>query len=284
MAHVFVPVDILKQFMLQAFSKSGVPEEDARIVTDVLISSDLRGIESHGVGRLKMYLDRIKDKVQFPVTKFEIIREAPGTALVNGNHGMGHVIAYKAMELAIKKAKKVGIGAVAVKNGTHFGIAGYYANMAIKNDMIGFIVTNSRPSVAPTFGSQPMFGTNPIAFGAPTDEECPFLLDMGTPIVQRGKIEVYNREEKELPPGWAMDSQGNDVRDPAELMQLLLKKDASLLPLGGKGEVTSGYKGYGLAVMVEILSSSLAAGPALLALSGFDEDGNKTHHYLGHFF
>lgn len=278
----YIPVDTLREFMFEAFVKSGVPEKDAGITADVLIASDLRGIESHGVGRLKMYLDRLKEKVQLPQTKFEIVKEAPATALVDGNHGMGQVIAYRSMRLAIEKAKKYGVAAVAVKNGSHFGIAGYYPMMAIKEDMCGITVTNARPSVAPTFGKKPMFGTNPIAFGVPTDEECPFLLDMGTPIVQRGKIEVYNREGKEIPPGWAIDMQGNYVEDPEKLLDMMVNKTASLLPLGGAGETTSGYKGYGLAMMVEILCSAFSGGPNLLNLSGV-VDGKNVPHRLGYF-
>ena len=284
MNHILIPVEKLKRFMLQAFIKSGVPQEDAEIVVDVLIASDLRGIESHGVGRLAMYLDRIKTGVQKPVTQFTVVRESPGTALVDGNHGMGQVIAYKAMKLAVEKAGNTGISAISVRNGTHFGIAGYYPLMAIKENMAGFAFTNSRPSVAPTFGSVPMFGTNPIAFGIPTDEECPFLLDMGTPIIQRGKVEVYDREGKLLPEGWVIDNYGNPLTNPTDILRMLTKKEASLLPLGGIGEETSGYKGYDLAVMVEMLSSAFHAGPFMAALSGYDEKGGLTPHKLGYFF
>ncbi len=240
MTRIYMSVEALKSFMMQAFIKSGIPQDDAQIVTDVLIASDLRGIESHGVGRLAMYLERIKTGVQKPVTQFTVVRESPGTALVDGNHGMGQVIAYKAMKLAMEKAKNNGISAVSVRNGSHFGIAGYYPLMAIKENMAGFAFTNSRPSVAPTFGSAPMLGTNPLAFGIPTDEECPFLLDMGTPIIQRGKVEVYDREGKTLPEGWVIDNYGNPLTNPAEILRMLPKEEASLLPLGGIGEETSG--------------------------------------------
>lgn len=284
MSHILMPVETLKAFMLQAFIKSGVPREEAEIVVDVLIASDLRGIESHGVGRLEMYLDRIKTGVQKPVTQFTIARESPGTALIDGNHGMGQVIAYKAMKLAIEKAAKNGISAVSVRNGTHFGIAGYYPLMAIKENMAGFAFTNARPSVAPTFAGVPMLGTNPIAFGVPTDEECPFLLDMGTPIIQRGKVEVYDREGKAIPEGWVIDNYGNPLTNPADILNALGKGKAAMLPLGGIGEETSGYKGYGLASMVEILSSAFSAGPFMMGLSGYDEKGGLIPHRLGYFF
>lgn len=284
MRNIMIQADRLREFMLLAFIKSGVPEEDAEIVANVLIASDLRGIESHGAGRLAMYLDRIKNGVQKPVTEFTVVRESPGTALIDGNHGMGQVVAYKAMKLAVEKAKITGISAVSVRNGSHFGIAGYYPLMAVRENMAGFAFTNSRPSVAPTFGSVPMLGTNPIAFGVPTDEECPFLLDMGTPIIQRGKVEVYDREGKPIPEGWVIDNCGNPLTNPADILRMLTRDEASLLPLGGIGEDTSGYKGYGLAAMVEILSSAFNAGPFMTALSGFDEKGSPVPHRLGYFF
>ena len=204
--------------------------------------------------------------------------------MVDGHNGMGHVIAYKAMKLAIEKAKRVGIAAVAVRNSTHFGICGYYPLMAIKQDMAGFAFTNARPATSPTFGKDPMFGTNPIAFGVPTDEECPFLLDMATSISQRGKIEVLEREGKSIPEGWAIDTLGNYVSDPAALLQMFGKKAASLLPLGGAGEELAGYKGYGLAIMVELLSATFSGGPFCWGVSGVDKNGNQVPTRLGHFF
>lgn len=284
MERKYVDVSTIKSFIKHTFLKVGVPESDVDIVVDVLISSDLRGIESHGIGRLKYYLDFIKAGVQNPVTQFEIINESPGTAVIDGHFGMGHVIAYKAMKLAIQKAKSVGIAAVAVRNSSHFGICGYYPLMAIKEDMAGFTVTNARPSISPTFGKDPMFGTNPIAFGVPTDEECPFLLDMATSITQRGKIEILDREGKSTPEGWAIDTEGNFVTDPTALLQMFGKKAASLLPLGGAGEELAGYKGYGLAMLVELLSAAFSGGPFCWGVSGVDESGNKVPTRLGHFF
>jgi L-2-hydroxycarboxylate dehydrogenase (NAD+) len=284
MPNVNIDVLTLKAFMKQTFLKLGVPTEDTETIVDVLISSDLRGIESHGIGRLKMYVDFINAGVQKPVTEFEIVRESPGTALVDGHSGMGHVIAYKSMQLAIEKAKAVGIAAVAVRESTHFGIAGYYPLMAVKENMAGLAVTNARPSIAPTFGNDPMLGTNPIAFGVPTDEECPFLLDMATSIVQRGKIEILDREGKAVHNGWAIDTSGHDVSDATALLTMFGKKAASLLPLGGLGEDFAGYKGYGLAMMVEILSSAFGGGPFGWGLSGVDESGKKVPNRLGHFF
>ena len=159
-------------FITDAFVGAGVPRADAEICTDVLLESDRRGIESHGCNRFKpIYIDRIKAGIQQPVTEFEIIKETPTTAVIDGHHGMGQVIGYRAMEMAIKKAKEYGMGMVAVRNSCHYGIAGYYATMATKAGCIGMTGTNARPSVAPTFGVEGMFGTNPFTIGMPTDEE-----------------------------------------------------------------------------------------------------------------
>ncbi|MCD6132672.1 MAG: Ldh family oxidoreductase, partial [Candidatus Hydrothermae bacterium] len=160
---VWVPFDIMEQFMVDALKAVGVPEEDAKICADVLITADKRGIDSHGINRLKpIYIDRIKAGIQSPITKFEIVKEGPTTAVVDGHNGMGHVIAKKCMELAIEKAKKYGMGMVVARNSTHYGIAGYYVLMAVKEGMIGITGTNARPSVAPTFGVENMLGTNPL--------------------------------------------------------------------------------------------------------------------------
>ncbi len=279
-----VAVESVKKFMKSSFVAVGVPETDADIIVDILIRSDLRGIRSHGIGRLKLYIDRIRDGILQPQTHIETIKEYPATALLDGNNGMGHVISYRAMEIAIQKAQNTGIAAVSVRNSSHFGIAGYYADMAIQKDMAGMAVTNARPSIAPTFGKNPMMGTNPIAFGCPTDEECPFLLDMATSIAQRGKIEVLERQHQNIPPGWAIDGKGDVVSDPSDLLKMLKQKAASFLPLGGEGEKLGGYKGYGMAMMVEILSSLFSSGPFGWGLSGFDENQQKIPHRLGHFF
>lgn len=281
---IYLPVDTLHAFMMDVFTKVGVPKEDAKICSDILISSDLRGIESHGIGRLKMYYDRIKQGLQYPVTKMEVVREGPTTAVVDGHHGMGHVVAFHSMEMAINKAKKFGMGSVAVRNSTHFGIDGYYPLMAIKEGLIGMSFTNARPSISPTFGTQPILGTNPIAFGAPTDEECPFMFDAATSIIQRGKVEVLAREEKKAKQGWVIDQDGKFLTDPNTILVGLGKDEAALLPLGGAGEEFAGHKGYGLATMVEILSASLQTGSYLLDLTGFDKQGSKTHFKVGHFF
>lgn len=281
---VQVPVDVLKSFMMDVFQGLGVPERDARISTDVLIASDLRGIDSHGVGRLKYYYDRITAGVHRTLTEIEVVKETETTALVDGHHGMGHVIAHRCMRMAIEKARQFGLGAVSVRNSTHFGIAGYYALMASREGMIGFTVTNARPSIAPTFSTDPMLGTNPIAFAAPTDLPYPFCLDAATSICQRGKIEIAERAEKPVPEGWVIDPQGRPLTDPTAILSRFGNATAALLPLGGAGEEFAGYKGYGLATMVEILSASLAGGKFMKDLLGFAEDGSRRPYMLGHFF
>jgi len=280
---VYVDAKTLEDFMRDVFLGVGVPGDDASIIADVLITSDKRGIDSHGIQRCKMYYDRIKEGIYEVKTKIKIIKDGPTTALIDGGCGMGHVIAHKAMSMAIEKAKKYGLGAVAVRNSTHFGIAGYYSLMAIKEGMIGLSVTNARPSIPPTFGVEPMLGTNPLTFGAPTDEEFPFLLDCATSIIQRGKVEVYNRINKLLPEGVVITDEGKTETDPGKVLKGMAEKKAALLPLGGKGEDTSGYKGYGYATLVEILSAALQDGIFLRDTIGIVESGQKRLK-VGHFF
>ncbi|TGG88901.1 Ldh family oxidoreductase [Geotoga petraea] len=281
----WVDFDKLENFMTDVFKSVGVPEEDAKICANVLIAADKRGIDTHRIGRLKpIYIDRINDGIQKPVTNFEIVRETPTTAVVDGHDGMGHVIGYKSMKMAIEKAKKYGMGMVVVRNSTHYGIAGYYGLMASEQDMIGITGTNARPSVAPTWGVEPMLGTNPLTFVMPTDEEFPFFADFATPVSQRGKIEMYDRAGKEVPEGWVVGKDGKSKTNPKEILKLILAGEASLVPLGGIGEENGGYKGYDYATVVEILSAALQQGAFLKALSGFDKDGNKRPYRLGHFF
>ncbi len=280
-----IDFETLERFMREVFEKSGVPAADAAICADVLITADKLGIDSHGIGRLKpIYYDRIKAGIQQPVTRFEIVRESPTTAVIDGHDGMGQVIARQAMQLAIDKAKQYGMGMTAVRNSTHYGIAGYYALMAAEHGMIGMTGTNARPSIAPTFGVENMLGTNPLTFGMPTDEPFPFLLDCATSISQRGKIEVYARAGRELPPGWVIGEDGRTRTDTEQILIDLVKGKAALTPLGGIGEEHGGYKGYGYATVVEILSAALQQGSFLKGLLGFNADDSKRPYHLGHFF
>ena len=272
MAKVVCSWDILIPFVTDAFVGVGVPRADAEICADVLLESDRRGIESHGVNRFKpIYIDRIKAGIQNPVTNFEVIRETATTAVVDGHDGMGQVIGYKAMEMAIKKAKEYGMGMVAVRNSCHYGIAGYYATMATKEGMIGITGTNARPSIAPTFGVENMLGTNPLTVGLPTDEDFPFVLDCATSITQRGKIEYFARMGMDTPAGMVIGRNGEALTNSAEILKQLNTGEAALAPLGGIGEDLGGYKGYGYATVVEILSAALQQGNYLKMLTGIQD-------------
>ncbi len=286
MPKVILDWETAAKFITDAFVGVGVPREDAEICTDVLLESDRRGIESHGCNRFKpIYIDRIKAGIQNAVTNFEIIKETPTTAVVDGHHGMGQVIGYRAMSLAIEKAKKYGMGMVAVRNSCHYGIAGYYASMAAKAGCIGMTGTNARPSVAPTFGVEGMFGTNPYTVGIPTDEEFDFIFDCATSITQNGKVEYYERIGEPVHEGTIIDSDGNPVTgDAGVALKKIRTGEAALTTLGGIGEALGGYKGYGFALIVELLSSILQDGAYGKALDGKDENGKPCHYQLGHFF
>lgn len=281
----WVPFDKLGAFMDDVLKAAGVPPEDAAIISDVLLESDRRGIDSHGIGRLKpIYIDRIDAGILNPVTHVGIVKDEKACVTIDGHNGMGHVVAHKAMEMAIEKASVYGLGMAVVRNSTHYGIAGYYATMAVKQGMIGITGTNARPSIAPTHGVENMMGTNPLTFGIPTDEDFPFVLDCATSVTQRGKIEVYGRAGRELPSGWVIDQEGHDRTDTLGVLEDLTKGKAALTPLGGIGEEHAGYKGYGYAAVVEILSAALQDGAWMKALNGRDADGNPIPYPLGHFF
>ncbi|KAH3767875.1 Ldh family oxidoreductase [Pelomyxa schiedti] len=279
-----MPLDVLERFMVDVLASVGVPREDAQVCGKVLIAADRKGMDTHGIQRLKLiYYDRIKAKQLNPITNFEIVRETPTTAVVDGHNGMGMVIANRCMQMAIDKAKKFGMGMVVARNSTHYGIAGFYSTMAAEQGCIGINGTNARPSVAPTWSVQPMLGTNPLVFAFPTDEGFPWCLDCATSVVQRGKIEMYEREGKPCPEGWVINQEGHFVTDTPQILKDLVTGDAACLPIGGSGEDTGGYKGYGFATIVEILSSCLQAGNFMLALTGV-RDGKKIPIELGHFF
>jgi LDH2 family malate/lactate/ureidoglycolate dehydrogenase len=188
------------------------------------------------------------------------------------------------MDMCIEKARKYGMGMVAVRNSSHYGIAGYWAGLAAKENMIGITGTNARPTVAPTFGVEGMFGTNPITFGMPTDEPFPFMLDCATSTIQNGKIEFYERMGKPTPAGLTVTKDGSTMTDSGEILRQMRAGNCALTPLGGVGEETGGYKGYGFTTIVEILSAALAGGPHTRALSGKNEKGENDFYRLGHFF
>lgn len=281
----YVSWDLIGNFMEDAFVAVGVPREDAKICADVLMESDRRGIESHGCNRFKpIYIDRINSGIQNPVTNYEVLKETVTTIVADAHDGMGMVASHKMMTALIDKAKKYGMAAGAIKNSTHYGIAGYWAMMASKENMIGITGTNARPSIAPTFGVENMLGTNPLTFAIPTNEDFPFVLDCATSITQRGKIEYYARSGKDTPAGMVIGRDGKAQTNSSQILKDLTTGNAALAPLGGIGEELAGYKGYGYATIVEILSAALCAGNFLKALSGIDENGQKTPYHLGHFF
>ena len=281
----YVQWELINSFMIDVFKAYGVPEEDAKICADVLLESDRRGIESHGCNRFKpIYLDRIKNGTLLPVTNCEIVKETPTTVVMDAHNGMGMVASHKMMEMLIEKARVYGLAAGTVFNSTHYGIAGYWTTMAEKAGMIGISTTNARPSVAPTFGVEPMMGTNPLTFTMPTDEEFPFNFDCATSTIQNGKIEFYERSGKPTPAGLVVTQEGDTMTDSGQILKNMRAGKCALLPLGGLGEETGGYKGYGFTTIVEILSAALAGGPHTKALSGKDANGKNDFYRLGHFF
>jgi L-2-hydroxycarboxylate dehydrogenase (NAD+) len=281
-----VSFDLLEAFMVDVFKGVGVPEADARICAEVLIDADKRGIDSHGIGRLKsIYYDRIvKGGIQNSVTEFEVVRDCKATAVVDGHHGMGMVIGKRCMQMAIDKAREHGLGMVVARNSTHYGFAAYYSLMAVDAGMIGLSGTNARPSIAPTHGVENMLGTNPLVFAMPTDEEFPFTNDYATSIIQRGKIEQYAREGEKCPEGLVIDRRGETETDPVKILRDLIRGESALAPIGGLREETGGHKGYGFATVVEILAASLSQGAFLKQLGGRNEEGKEVPIPLGHFF
>lgn len=281
----YVSWELMNDFLIEAFKGYGVPEGDAKICADVLLESDRRGIESHGCNRFKpIYINRIINGTLLPVTKMEIIKETPTTIVMDAHDGMGMVASYHMMKKLIEKAKIYGMAGGAIRNSTHYGIAGYWTNMAAKAGMIGMTGTNARPSIAPTFGVENMLGTNPLTLSVPTDEEFPFCLDCATSVVQRGRIEYYAREGKETPAGAVIAADGATLTDSELILKKLVDGTAALTPLGGAGDETAGYKGYGFAAFVEILSAALSGGKFMKALNGLDENGKPQMFGLGHFF
>ena len=281
----YVSWDLMNSFLIDAFKGYGVPEDDAKICADVLLESDRRGIESHGCNRFKpIYIDRIVNGTLLPETKMDIVKDTPTTVVMDANNGMGMVASYHMMEMLIEKAAKYGMAGGAVYNSTHYGIAGYWTTMAEKAGMIGITGTNARPSVAPTWGVEPMMGTNPLTFTMPTDEEFPFNFDCATSTIQNGKIEFYARSGKPTPEGLVVTKDGGTMSDSAKILTEMRAGNCALLSVGGLGEATGGYKGYGFTTIVEILSAALAGGPYLKDLSGKAPDGSSQMYRLGHFF
>lgn len=242
------------------FQKFGYNEKDSESITDVLLLSDLFGIESHGIQRLAKYYKEIKNGLIKVDSDIRIIKETPISAVIDAQESIGQIVSKRAMNMAIAKAKKSGIGIVLVKNSNHYGIAGYYARMAEKEGLLGISMTNSPAITVPTFGIEAMMGSNPIAISMPASPY-PFLMDMSTSVVTRGKIEVYNKRNEALPKGWALNSKGEDTSNPKEVLTNIANKTGGgILPLGGLNEILGGHKGYGFALAVELFTAILSGG------------------------
>lgn len=275
----------LQEFTRQVFVKMGCPEEDAALAASILVSADLRGIDSHGVARLPGYVRLQSLNRVNPRPTIQIVHQTPSTAVVDGDAGLGLVVAPKAMQIAIEKARQVGSSWVAIRNSNHFGIAGHYAMMALQHDMIGLAMTHAGPLVAPTFSQDKLLGTNPIAIAIPADKQPPFVADFATTTAAYGKLEMLQRKGHPTPTGWVQDAQGKPSTDAHAV-----KNGGALLPLGGDREHGS-HKGYCLGAMVDILSGVLSGanyGPWVppFATAGFmgaaaQLVGSGTGHMLG---
>jgi L-2-hydroxycarboxylate dehydrogenase (NAD+) len=246
------PIEVLREFSARVFRGFGVPDDDADLASDVLATSDLRGIDSHGVARLQAYYGLLREGRIQPKPNLRIVRETPSTATVDGDNGLGLVIGPKANRIAMEKADRVGSGWVSVANTNHFGIAGYYVLEALERDLIGWAMTNSTKLVAPLWGAERMLGTNPIAIAFPGKEEPPIVIDFASSSVAFGKIEIARRKGERVPRGWIVDADGRDTTDPEDLFA-----GGALLPLGSERE-RGGHKGYALAAMVDILCCVLS--------------------------
>jgi len=277
--------DPLRDFCARVFEKMDVPPDDAALTADVLVAANLRGIDSHGVARLKRYVDGLRDGVMVARPNIEIVHETAGTALIDGGAGLGQPVGVRGMKLAIRKALEVGVSFVAVRNSNHYGIAGYYAMMALEHDCIGLSMTNADVLVVPTFGRDAMLGTNPISVAAPAGRERPFVLDMATSTVPRGKLEEYDRQEKPLPLSWATDERGIPTADAGRVLANFQKRaGGGLLPLGGAGELLSGHKGYGLAMLVDVLCAVLSGAAYANLVYPRTPEGKPLPSNIGHFF
>ena len=260
MSFIKYSYDLLDKFCTDAFSKIGFSDKESRIITDVLLMSDLYGIESHGMQRIVRYHKGIEKGLIDIKAVPELIFETPVSAVIDAHDSMGQLVGHAAMKKTIEKAKVTGIGIVTVRNSNHYGIAGYYAKMACDEGLMGFSGTNSEAIMVPTFGKLAMIGSNPIAVSMPADPY-PFFFDCSTTVVTRGKLEMYNKMEKPLPDGWALDKNGNDSTDAADVLKnIVAKNGGGIMPLGGSAEVSGSHKGYGWGMVCEIFSSIISLG------------------------
>ena len=256
---MLVPAATIHRQISVVLAAWGMPPDVVRTAADVMTDTDLAGIDSHGISMLMLYEEALGLEQLNPTPTPRIVRESPVTALVDGDGGLGHVAAVYGMDVAIAKASAAGVGIVCVRNSTHFGAAGYYAAMASKHRLLGLVTCTTRGNpVLPTRSAVPVLGTNPIAFAAPSRRNTPFLLDMSTSTVAQNKVKVYEFDRRPLPAGWVLDEAGNPVTDSVRAMELVtVTYTGGITALGGTAEMSS-HKGYGLSVMVQILSATLA--------------------------
>ena len=260
MKYYHVDFKKVERFCIEAFKGYGFNEEESIQITEVLLEADLSGIESHGVQRMIRYHKEITGGMVKIDAKPEVVFETPLSAVIEGNDAMGQTLGVRAMKMAIEKAKETGFGMVTVRNSNHYGVAGYYSKMAAKEGLIGMSMTNTEAIMVPTFGKQAMLGTNPIAFAMPA-QPVPYSFDAATTVVPRGKLEVFAKRGNGLPIGWALDENGQDNNDPDRILSNIINKTGGgILPLGGSGDLTSGYKGYGFAMLCEIATAILSGG------------------------
>jgi len=281
----FVPDSKLSQFVQRVFTSFGISQEDALICTDNLVLADLRGIPSHGVARLRRYVDGMTNGTILQHNQPRVVCESPSTATVDGQAGLGQIVGHFSTKKAIEKAKKSGVGIVAVRNSNHYGIAGYYTQMMLEAGLLGISMTNTAPLVVPTFGRKMIIGTNPISLTAPAKRNKPFFLDMATSVVPRGKLEVYDRLGKNMPEGWAVNAKGQTACDATEVLKCMVSRlGGGILPLGGEGELYGGYKGYGMAVLVDILCGVLSGGAYADLVDTKGPGGKGQPAQVAHFF
>ena len=260
MAYVTWSLETLERFCSDVFEAFGFSKEEGALISDVLLTADLYGIESHGMQRMVRYHKGIEKGTIHLDAKPEVMFETPVSAVIDGHSAMGQLVGAAAMELAIEKAKTVGVGIVSVRESNHYGIAGYYAQMASSQGLIGFSCTNSEAIMVPTFGRMAMLGSNPIAVAVPADP-FPFLFDASTTVVTRGKLEMYNKMGKPLPDGWALDETGAPSTEaPRVLSNIVDKNGGGIMPLGGATEQLGSHKGYGWGMVAELFSSILSMG------------------------
>jgi len=276
-----IPRKDLEQLCSGIFEALGVPAEDARDSAEILAAADARGIRSHGTARLKRYAEGLRSGLMRGDVKHKIIHETPISLVIDAQGAMGLSLSKKAMKMVIAKAKEHGIGACSIRDSNHFGIAGFYSEMAAREDMIGIAMTNTAALGVPTFARVAAFGTNPIAFAVPANNGKIFSLDMATTTVTRGKVEVYEREKKKLPHEWAVGKNGLVTDDPVSLLDdMFHQRGGGLLPLGGAGEDMACYQGFGLGVLVDILCAVCSGGVFGQSVRDIGKSSARVCHYL----